>query len=441
MMLNDILKTKTVSVWGLGYLGYTTILKLQDNGFQIVAYDIKKKQMKHFSSRKYPSKGQIVIWSRTGYVPKLNYKNIRVASNPKELFGSSSLHMIAMPRYHDDLTKEDIAVHLSDIFAKYLKYSKQPPLVIFESAFIPGYIEKYFVQVLEKKGLYCSKDYYLGAWFRTDWNIETFIDRNIRMPIGGYCEKSLAIMRELFTYLAIPTIDIGNLKEAEVYANSINAIQSMISDFVRQIALGYPKLNIRKLSTLLFKHIMLDDCVLNIGTGGKKMTFAIDNLICGSDNPEDLTLLKEFQNINISSVLNYAEYIKRHAYKSVTILGITNKGNQKDIVLSPTITMADYLIKNSVKVALHDPFCTKQEIRKLIKGAEVADFPNDAFASDVLVLATDHDEYKYLSQSMLDGIKKRTKLIIDNYGTWFSLSFGSNIKYHKVGDGSLDLAK
>ena len=31
---NKALRQKTISVWGLGYLGYTTILLLQKNGFK-----------------------------------------------------------------------------------------------------------------------------------------------------------------------------------------------------------------------------------------------------------------------------------------------------------------------------------------------------------------------------------------------------------------------
>ena len=45
MDLKSILKTKTVSVWGTGYLGYTTMLRLQNNGFNIVAYDISREQL------------------------------------------------------------------------------------------------------------------------------------------------------------------------------------------------------------------------------------------------------------------------------------------------------------------------------------------------------------------------------------------------------------
>lgn len=441
MLLENILKTKSVSVWGLGYLGYTTMLKLQNSGFNVLAYDLNSEQLRLFATGKYPDSEQKAVWSRTGYLPSLNYDKIKIISDIKGMFRNSYLHIITIPESYKNMTKDNINSELAEIFSRNLINNDIRPLIIFESAFIPGHIEKYFVEKLKKDKIIVSKDYYLGALFRTDWSIEAFMSKRDKMPIAACCLKSLEAIQELSQCLEIPTVRLNSIKEAEIYVNSINVIQAMVDDFVRQLAFGYPFVNMKRLAGALFKNITFDDCVLNIGTGGTKMTFAIDYLIEGSDNPKKLTLLKEFQDINISSVLSYAEYIIRNAYKSVAILGITYKGNQKDLTLSPSVTLADYLIKNSVKVLLNDPLCPSKEIHKFVKGAEVIEFPEKAFLADVLVLASDHNRYKYLTQSKLDSLQKNVKLIIDNYGAWLHLSFGNKIKYHLVGDGTLNLSK
>jgi nucleotide sugar dehydrogenase len=441
VILKNILKTKTVSVWGLGYLGYTTILRLQNSGFNVVAYDLNQEHLDLFASSKYPTKEQIAVWSQMGYLPKLDYDKVKIAKDPRELFESSYLHIIAIPEVHKNILQANVASQIADLFADNLKNSDKAPFIIFESAFIPGHIEKHFVENLKKQNIICSKDYYLGVMFRTDWSIESFIKQKYKTPVAAYCKKSLRAMREMLDYIGIVTLELGNLKEAEIYVNSINAIQAMASDFMRQLALGYPSVDMKKVSELLFRGISLESCTLNMGTGGERMTFAIDNLIFGSNNPGKLTLLKEFQDINISSVLNYGEYILRHGHKSVAILGVTYKGNQKDLTLSPAITLADYLIKNSVKVLLNDPFCAKEEINKFVKGASVVEFPEGVFSADVLIVACDHNQYKGISQAALENIKKETKLIIDNCGIWSHLSFGNNIKYCQVGDGTLDILK
>lgn len=441
MILKDILKTKTVSVWGLGYLGYTTIFRLQNSGFNVVVYDLNQAQLSRFRSPEYPTKEQVDVWSQTGYLPQLDYNKIKVAKSPKELFDFSYLHIVAVPEDHKKTNEANVVAKLADIFSDNLKDDPKIPFVMFESASMPGHIEKYFVENLKKHDIVCSKNYYLGVMFRTDWSMESFIKQKYKVPVAAYCKKSLRAMREMLDYIGIVTVELGNLKEAEIYVNSINAIQAMASDFMRQLALGYPSVDMKKVSELLFRDISLEGCALNMGTGGERMTFAIDNLIFGSNNPGKLTLLKEFQDINISSVLHYGEYIMRQGYKSVAILGVTYEGNQKDLTLSPAITLADYLIKNSIKVFLNDPFCAKEEMNKFVKGAEVVEFPSGVFSADALILACDHNQYKGISQVTLDDIKKETKLIIDNCGIWSHLSFGNNIKYCQVGDGTLNILK
>jgi UDP-N-acetyl-D-mannosaminuronate dehydrogenase len=90
-------------------------------------------------------------------------------------------------------------------------------------------------------------------------------------------------------------------------------------------------------------------------------------------------------------------------------------------------------------VILNDPFCSKQELKKYVPGAKEVDSLDKVFSTDVLVLASDHNQYKCLTQERLDSLRKNTKLIIDNCATWSHLSFGKKIKYHWVGDGTLNL--
>lgn len=441
MLLKTISRTKTVAVWGLGYLGYTTILKLQDSGFFVFGYDFNFTKMSNLLQGNYPSKEQLVSWSRRGFVPRADPQKLEIVTSERKLFSSSDIHMIAIPEHYRGAAKETITGELAKIFADFLKKRSSPPLIIFESAYVPGFIEKHFVEYLKKYHCICDKDYFLGVWLRTDWNIEAFVNQKEKSAVAGFSTKSLSVVKDFLKSLDVATIELDRIKAAEIYINSINAIQAMVNDFIRQLTFGYHSVNIKDVSRLIFENIDFEDCDLNFGTGGTKMTTGVDFLMQGSDEPAYLTLLKEFQDISISSVLNYGEYIIRRGYKNVAILGLTYKGNQKDLMLSPAVTLADHLISNGVRVFLNDPFFSQEEIRKLIKGARVANFPAGVFSTDVTVVASDHNEYKYLTQEKLDKIHKKTKLIIDNYGIWKYLSFGKKSRYHCVGDGSLNLTK
>ena len=82
MILKNILKTKTVSVWGLGYLGYNTILKLQSRGFNVLVYNLNMKQVRMFLQRKYPGKEHIASWSSSNFLPDLDFDKIKIAKDP-----------------------------------------------------------------------------------------------------------------------------------------------------------------------------------------------------------------------------------------------------------------------------------------------------------------------------------------------------------------------
>lgn len=441
MFLEKLLKSKTASVWGLGYLGYTTILQLQGSGFAILAHDLDTAQAKQLTGGKYPTREQVNAWSKIEYNPPLRMERITLTKNPKDMFANSALHFIAIPERYKNASGHTVTEDLAEIFSRNLKKQKSPPLILFESAFIPGHIERYFVRCLKERKIICGRHYYLGTLFRADWNVESFITRRNKIVVSGYCQESLERIRKLLSYLGIEAIELSGIKEAEIYINALNTIQSMVNDFMRQLAMGYPLVNMSRISELLFKNISLEDCILNMGTGGTKITFAIEHLLKGSDKPEYMTLLNELREINISSVLSYAEYLIRHAYKSVAIIGITYSGNQKDLTLSPAITLADYLVRNSTRVLIHDPFYSRAEIKKLIKDSVVVDFPREVFSAEAIVVAADHNLYKYLSQEQLDNISGKTKLIIDNYGIWSHLNFGDKTKYHKVGDGKLNISE
>lgn len=75
-----LLNTKRVSVWGVGYLGYTTILRLQENGFCSVVYDFNEDRLDDLKNNLYPEKEQINSWSKRGKIPAINLEKNKHSS-------------------------------------------------------------------------------------------------------------------------------------------------------------------------------------------------------------------------------------------------------------------------------------------------------------------------------------------------------------------------
>ena len=67
-----VLGSKKISVWGLGYLGYTTLLTLQKNGFTATVYDFNQSRLDDLKIAAYPGVEQINGWTKEGKIPQLD---------------------------------------------------------------------------------------------------------------------------------------------------------------------------------------------------------------------------------------------------------------------------------------------------------------------------------------------------------------------------------
>jgi hypothetical protein len=202
--------------------------------------------------------------------------------------------------------------------------------------------------------------------------------------------------------------------------------------------MGYPNSDVRRMVALLLKDIQFDDTYPSIGAIGYKPASAIGHLLEGSVRPDRLTMVQDAESTNLSSILFYAELLKRAAPRQITIFGICEKGDQKDIRLSPSRILAEKLINEGMKVLVHDPYFTAEEIAELIPGASYSDLAEQSSKSDCIVLMSNHRAYSFLNQKDLDQMGVTSvKLVIDNIGLWKNYRFSKRTVYHIPGDGKL----
>ena len=132
-----ILKTKKISIWGAGYLGYTTTLRLQDSGFTSTIYDFNGNRLDGLINGSYPNKEQLNSWSKNGKIPSLDFKKIDIAKDIDLLF-QNKIHIISFPNTKNYNYKEIATTFIQN------KEQLKDSLVIFQSAGIPKAIEKEF---------------------------------------------------------------------------------------------------------------------------------------------------------------------------------------------------------------------------------------------------------------------------------------------------------
>jgi UDP-N-acetyl-D-mannosaminuronate dehydrogenase len=426
-----LLATRRVSVWGIGYLGYTFLLRLQSKGFSADVFDYDCERIEALSQGKYPTQWHKESWSFRGSTPNLDLSKVTAVTKIEEMF-NNCLHIISIPGAEKYETKRPLA-KLAEHFSAYCK-KLTDSLIIFQSAGPPGDIHNNFISHLKDSGAECG---FVSA-FRTDWSVDEFLVENRRQIIAGYDDRSFQMARIFFQIFGEAYVALSNITEAEIYECARKSLQYTISSFLNQLVMGYPDSNVRRMITLLLKDIRIDDIYPSIGTISYKPASAIEHLLQGSVHPDRLTMVQDAEATNLSAILYYAELIKRTSPKRILILGLCEKGDQKDIRLSASRILAEKLIEERMKILIHDPYFTAKEISELIPGASFLDISKPFSENDCIILMSAHRAYRFLNQTDLDqmGVSS-ARLIIDNTGLWKHYRFPKKTIYHIPGDGKL----
>ncbi len=429
------LNKKKVSIWGFGYLGYTAALRMQEHGFFVSVFDFDPKRHDAFEKREYPSQQQKGHWSLRNAVPDLDRERMRFCSAPEEMFEDSYVHLVAMPIVDKGKAK---GINLEKLVELFSQNAKTDLLILFQSVGFPGQIDELFVKPMKEAKVPC----HIGTAFRSDWVLEEFQAAARKQVLAANDSETLSQIEALFQRLKIPYSTLGNVKEAEVYENAQNALSYTATALVNQLALGYPNIDFQKIAGLLFEQVDLSACQLGIGAGGYRMPFSVDALMAGSALPDCLSILKEAESVNFSTVLSYSDYLARQNYRSVLIMGITSRENQKDLIaISPSLTLAETMNNRGLKVYLNDPHFTDAELRDLTPFSEPVRLDSLPEDLDAVLVMSAHSQYRNLSQERLDAcFHKNIRLVVDNPGLFVDYRF-QHATYHRVGDGKINLLK
>ncbi|NOX16287.1 MAG: hypothetical protein GXP61_09770, partial [Epsilonproteobacteria bacterium] len=169
-----LLKSKKISIWGIGYLGYTTVLRLQKNGFYAMVYDFNESRLDDLVKNDYPNKEQLNGWSKNGKVPILNFDKLEIVKDNSRLF-DNHIHIISFPN-HDNFNY----LALAKLFIRN-RDKLENSLIIFQSAGIPKTIERDFCKIFKEYNLNIE----VSTVFRSDWIVEDFFNKNFKRIISG----------------------------------------------------------------------------------------------------------------------------------------------------------------------------------------------------------------------------------------------------------------
>jgi len=421
-----LITSKKVSVWGVGYLGYTTLLTLQKFGFNATVFDFNQTRLREMSDGNYPNIEQLNSLTKHGKMPEVDLGYIEIADYQNLLF-ENNLHIISFPNTNDT----DYAT-LTDYFINN-RDKLQDSLIIFQSAGTPNDIELNFIAILTENDIKLD----VATIFRADWTIEEYRNKSNRRVVSGNSSNAIKKVNLFLGLLNMQTVCLESIKEAEVYENTKIALNYTISAFFNQLSLSYPDLNVDNMSQNILSELDVKSISLGVNSVDYKTEQSIDSLLAATPN-DHLSILKEANSTNISFLYYYTNLLKNKNINSVSILGLSAYSNLKDLRFSPSIILAEHLNREGIKVCINDDNITEDELTDIMSFAEFIDINRQPIKSEVVVIMNLCNSYKFFTQEKIEelGLYK-VKFILDNTGFFKNYMYSDKSTYHYLCDGSL----
>ncbi|MHA1782013.1 MAG: nucleotide sugar dehydrogenase [Promethearchaeota archaeon] len=342
---------------------------------------------------------------------------------------------------------------LIDVSQKISKHLRKGTTVIIESTVAPGTTDKLVQPILEKgSDLKRGEDFYLVFSFERvmPGKLIEFIT-DLPRVIGGGCEEANKRAKFLYEKVVKKELYFTDTLTAELTKCIENAYRDVNIAFANEMALLCEDFdrNIYEIIDLINKR---PDRMMHYpgsGVGGHCLTKDPHLLVYGHRtytdyryNSEILLKSRELNDYMPKHMVELMEDAFREARKlvdniKVTLMGVAYKANTDDTRNTPSENIVKVLKRryhsHNIQYIAHDPYVKKRDYTET---ELTQDIDKAVENSDVLIFATNHDQYYNLDLGDLKE-KMKTPIIIDGRNIFNKKEVEKlGFIYRKIGEGS-----
>jgi len=419
---------KTVVVVGLGYVGFPLACLVYKRFGQVIGIDLDSKKISKIIQKKSPF-----------YDPT----SAEILSNALHFYATTSFEAIE---------QADIVVicvptpvteqHLPDLEPlKQACYStaqhlRKGTLIVIESSIYPGTTRDILQPIFEQESKLSSEK---GEFFlahcpeRINPGDKNWYTENIPRVVGGINEQSTkqakAFYQTLLSHVSIK--ELSTVEEAEAVKMVENAFRDVNIAFVNELAIAFEKLHINILHVLQgasSKPFSFLAHYPGCGVGGHCIPVDPYYLIAQAQRYHvTLRLLSTARSINNDMpayTVQLVHQVLKRLYKDpqttrLAVLGLAYKADVDDERESPSHHIIHLLEQTHCQTIVYDPYIFSHPLC-------VSSLEEAVSQADILVLATDHEEFRktltpeYLQAhqilAVIDGRNCLAKELIEQVG-------------------------
>lgn len=412
-------KKANIGIVGLGYVGLPLSLAFLRSGFNVIGFDIDERKISALKS----GKSYIKHISDTQISHHINSGSLRVTSD-FSLASTSDALILCVPTPLTSFREPDLT-YITSTLKNLSPYLREGQIISLESTTYPGTTEEVVRPLVESTGLKAGESIFIAySPEREDPGNISYSTQNIPKIVGGVTDRCLSVAVCLYTNVINELVTVSNTKVAEMTKLLENIHRAVNIGLMNELKPLADRMEIdlyeviRAASTKPFGFVPYYP---GPGLGGhcipidpfyltwKAREFGMHTRfieLAGEINASMPSYVLE----KVTDALNNVG--KPCKDSRILVLGISYKKNVDDARESPSVEIIDLLLSRQALVDYCDPYFPNfPEKRKYPISMSSVDLSPDQIKSyDLVLLATDHDDFDY------EMVLNYSRLIIDTRG-------------------------
>lgn len=388
---------------GLGYIGLPTAIMFANYEQQVIGVDIQSEVVNSLKNGQVHIEEPGLQEALTCAVTSGNFK----AQTQVE---KADVFIVAVPTPNKkDRYKSCDLTYVVSAVNSLIPFLEKGNTVIVESTIAPRTTEDVLLPLIEEAGFKVGEDIFLVHCPERvlPGKILQELRYNNRI-IGGVTEACTNMGKEIYGIFVKGELISSSASAAELSKLMENTYRDVNIALANELAKIGDELAIDSLEVIEManKHPRVNIHSPGPGVGGHCL--AVDPYFISSMAPTVTPLIQQARQINstmpVFIVGKVEQLMTKIGGKKITVLGVTYKGNVDDIRESPALEIVELLKeKKDYELSIFDPHVEKEWIEK--------EFKNAVMNSDLLLVLTDHDEFKKIDVDQL--VQMRQKVVFD----------------------------
>ena len=413
------LRTATVGVIGLGYVGLPLAVAVGRAGFSVIGFDIDRTKPEQIEA----GKSYIQAVSDDVLAQLLRDRRL-TASSDFSLLSACDVVIICVPTPLTRHREPDLSFVRStgEAIAQSLRRGQ---LIVLGSTTYPGTTREVLAPILAAAGLACGRDFFLGfSPEREDPGNASFGTVSIPKVVAGDGPHALALMQTFFGAVVQTVVPVSTLEVAEAVKITENVFRAVNIALANELKVVFTAMGIdvwEVIDAAKSKPFGFMPFYPGPGLGGHCIPIDPFYLTWKSREYDVTTRFIELAGeINISMPKLVVDVLAKALDRrlgvtlgsaKILLLGLAYKKNVADVRESPSLKLLELMKHQGATVAFHDPLVeavpmTRNHValagrRSVVLTAEtIAGF-------DAVLISTDHDDVDYAL------VLANAKLIVD----------------------------